>query len=251
MNFSGSQPNLVGPVMKETVYKVMKSNPTNNTVSDKVVCHITYFCKTYILENILIILIILCLVIFLMHRYSMSKTIKAERFNGENNLYKNNEDIEYKEKNKERNLYKEITDYQTRHLRYDDPPHMNPLMTPDDRNNQVNYAPDEKLINIPGVGLVDPKLLHPPKSNVPLNNVNYDYNNVYTNPSLSYYNGTYNTYSNAQDTDAINPYNWSNNFNTNTGAFVSPMTELNNKNLVDYQNILDNMNDNLIDAINQ
>ncbi len=230
--YSGKQPNLIGPVMKSTICKIMKQKPVNNTVSDKVVLYVTNFYENYIIENIALVLIIMCIVTFLIYRYNMiqSNINKKEKFI---NTDKNN------------NLFKDITDYQTRHLRYSNQPYMNPINTPDDKTHVVNYVPDEQPINVPGVGLIDPKLLHQPKSNIPLNNVNYDYNNVYNNPSLSYYNGTYNTYQNAMDTDITNPYNWSNEFNTNTSNFVSPMTDLNNQNLIDYQNILDNMNNNL------
>lgn len=234
--YSGKQPNLIGPVMKSTVCKVMKQKPVNNTVSDKVILCVTTFYKDYVVENLFIIILLLCVVIFLIHRYNMSKNGKEG--------YKNNKETF------DKNLFNEVTDYQTRHLIYDDPPHMNPIMTPDNQKYKVNYVPDDHLINVPGVGLIDPKLLNPPKPDVPFNNVNYDYNNVYTDPSRSYYNGTYDTYKNAQDTDAVNPYDWSNNFNTNTGAFVSPMTDLNNQNLVDYQNLLDEKKNNLLHAIN-
>lgn len=229
--YSGKQPNLIGPVMKSTICKIMKQKPVNNTVSDKVISGVTNFYNNYIIENIVLVLIIICIVTFLIYRYNVVQS-KKEKFINTNNQLNNDS-------------FKDITDYQTRHLRYSTQPHMNPINTPDNEKNPVNYVPDEQHINIPGVGLIDPKLLHPPKSNQPFNNADYDYNNVYNNPSLAYYNGTYNTYQNATDSDIIHPYSWSNEFNTNTGSFVGPMTDLNNQNLVDYQNILDNMNNNL------
>ncbi len=61
--------------------------------------------------------------------------------------------------------------------------------------------------------------------------------------------GTYNTYADAKDTNIVNPYGWSNNFNTTTGSFITGMTDMNRQNVYDYQTILDNMNGNLVDGL--
>jgi|688.fasta_scaffold597670_2 hypothetical protein len=235
--YSGKQPNLIGPIMKITMSKVMKKPNINNTVSDKVTSYISKFYKDYIVDNKIIISVILIFVIFLAYRYYNKqniKTIKKEKFTASEN----------------KNLFKEIMEYQTKHLKHDNPPSMNPLESPNDDKDEVLYPPDPLPVNIPGSGIVYSRNIYEkPQSNQPFNNTNYNYNNVYENSSRSYHNGTYDTYQNAQDTDIINPFGWSNNFNTNMSNFISPMTNMNNQVSIDYQSILDNMQGNLTDSL--
>lgn len=241
--YSGKQPNLIGPIMKSTVCKIMKKPTINNTVSDKVTTYLSEFYKDYVIDNKIVICIILMFLLFLVYRYYNNKTKKIDE------IAKSKENFS-SEAEERKNLLKEFEDYQIKHLRYSNPPAMNPLDSPDDQKDDVFYPPDPLPINIPGTGFVYSRNIYDqPKSNVPLNNVNYDYNNVYSNPSRSYNNGTYDTYQNAQDTNIINPYSWSNNFNTNTGNFVSPMTNMNNQVTIDYQSILDNTNENLVNSL--
>ena len=139
---------------------------------------------------------------------------------------------------------------QTSHLRYDTQPSFNRLYSVDQQKEPVNYPPSPLPINIPDLGIVYTKDLYGyPKPFPNLNSPNYNYNNVYTNPQLAYYNGTYNTYKNAQDTNIINPLGYPTNFNTSTGDFINHMTNANKQNIVDYQTILDNINGNLVDAL--
>jgi len=236
--YSGKQPNLIGPVMKSTICRVIKKPNINNTVSDKIATYMSDLYKDYIVDNKVIIFIILIFVSFLIYRYyntkaKVEKEKKAESFSSE-----------------EGNLLKNIHEYQTKHLKYDNPPSMNPLDSPADNEDIVNYPPDPLPINIPGEGMVFARDIYPPpRHETPFNHVNYNHDNVYENQSRSYNAGTYNTYQNAQDTNIVNPYGWSNNFNTNTGNFVSPMTNMNNQVLIDYQSILDNQQGNLTNAL--
>lgn len=234
-------PNLVGPIMKTTICKIVKKPKINNTVSDKISSYISEVYNGYISENKIIIFIILAFVVFLIYKY-YNKTPKKE--------------IDEKEKqkelftNEEYNLLKEIEDYQTKHLLYDNPPSMNPTMDPALQEDDVFYPPDPLPIRLPELGIVETRNIYPdPPSFQPLNNINYDYNNVYNNVSRSYNTGTYNTYQNAQDTNITNPYGWSNNFNTNTGNFVGPMTNMNMQSLGQYQAVKDNTTQNLLDAM--
>ena len=239
--YSGRRPNLIGPVMRSTVCKVSKSPNINNTVSDKITQYFSNIYNDYIVDHKLIIFIIIIFISFLIYRYYETK-------NKKNNNEKKKESFS----NQDYNLLKDIKEYQTRHLKYDTQPNQNPLYSTESQkdNVQVNYPPSPLPVNIPGDGFVYTRNLYPdPESYPPMNNSNYNYNNVYENPSRSYYNGTYNTYQAAQDTNIVNPFGWSNNFNTNTGRFVGPMTETNRQNLMDYQTILDNKNGNLIDSL--
>ena len=243
--YSGRQPNLIGPIMKSTVCKIMKNPTVNNTVSDKITNYLSDLYKDYIVDNKIIICIILAFVFFLIYRYCNNK---AKNTSDKENETKKPKELFSPEETK--NLLKEFEEYQIGNIRYDNPPAMNPLDSPDDQKDIVFYPPDPLPINIPGNGFVYSRNIYePPKSNIPFNNVNYDYNNVYSNPSRSYHNGTYNTYQNAQDTNIVNPYSWSNNFNTNSGNFVQPMTNMNNQVTIDYQSILDNTNENLVNAL--
>jgi len=223
------QPNLIGPVMKSTICTIVKNPTINNTVSDKVASYIGDLYKEYVVDNKFMVILIILTIICLVYRY-YNKPQSAEKFT----------------QNKDKNLLKEIEEYQLNKLRYDNPPAMNPLDSIEDNEDLIYYPPDPLPVNIPGKGLQYSRDIYntPTKPN-PLNHVNYNHKNVYENPSRQYHTGTYNTYQNAQDTDILNPYNWSNNFNTNTGNFVGPMTDQNNKVLTDYQSIVDNTNNNL------
>ena len=235
--YSGKKPNLIGPIMKSTVIKIVKKPNVNNTVSDKVTTYVSNIYDQYIAENKMIVLILILLTIFLVYRYYDTKNKKE---NQEKETFSN----------QDYNLIKDIKDYQTRHLRYDTQPVMNPTKSESVQRENVNYPPDPLPVNIPNTGFVYTRNLYEnPPAYEPINFTNYNHDNVYENPSRSYYNGTYNTYQDAQDTNIVNPYGWSNNFNTNTGNFVGGMTEANRQNLYNYQAVTDNENKNLVDAL--
>lgn len=237
--YTGKQPNLVGPIMKSTVNKVTKLQPSNNTISDKITTYVNDFYNTYIAENKMIVLVLLLAIIYLIYRYYSVKEKKpmiTEKFD-------QNDD--------EKNLMDDIMEYQTRHLRYDNPPSMNPTQPLEDQEDDVFYPPDPLPIRLPEKGIVYTRNIYEnPPAYPPMNHTNYDYDNVYKNSSRSYYDGTYNTYQNAKDTNIINPYDWSNNFNTNTGKFVTGMTNTNAQVMNEYQTGIDNKNGNLINALN-
>lgn len=236
--YSGKQPNLIGPIMKNTVCTVMKRPVINNTVSDKVSTYVSRLYQDYIVENKIVLFILAVFVGFLIYRYYNKNQTKEKK--------------ETKEKfsNEESSLMKEIRQYQTQHLQYDNPPSMNPTEPPSQQEDEVFYPPDPLPINIPGSGFVYSRNIYNQPTKFPeFNNAPYDHNNVYNYPSNSFYNGTYNTYQGAQNTDIVNPFGWSNQFNTNSGGFVNPMTNLNMENMIDYQTILDNNNNNLTNAL--
>lgn len=224
---SGKQPNLVGPIMKSTVNKVIKKPVINSTISDKITAYVSDFYNNYIMENKLLVFIVIAAVAFLIYRYYNTKNKKTqEPFSKEEN-----------------NLLKDIKEYQTKLVKTNDPPHMNPILPPSKQEEdiKVNYPPDPLPVNLPETGIVYTRNIYKDPPPYPsLNNVPYDYNNVYKYQSLSNYAGAYNTYQDAQDTTIKNPYNWSNNFNTNTGNFVSDMTNTNRNVLADYQTSIDN-----------
>lgn len=237
--YSGKQPNLIGPIMKSTVCQAIKRPVVNNTVSDKISTYVSGWYQDYIVENKIVLFVIAIFVGFLIYRYynkiPSKKITKAtnEGFSGEDS-----------------NLMKEIRYYQTQHLQFDNPPNMNPTKSPSEQENDVYYPPDPLPINIPGTGFVYTRDIYDKPNKFPqFNNTQYDHNNVYNFPSNSFYNGTYGTYQNAKNTDMVHPFGWSNSFNTNSGDFVNPMTNLNMQNMVDYQTILDNTNNNLVNAL--
>jgi hypothetical protein len=233
--YSKSRPNLILPEFKKSVYKLVKKNSTNSTISEKISNMMYEFYKSYIESNRVMVTVIILVVIFLLYRYynKEDQQNKKEQFTPE----------EYK-------ILDQIQSSQTAHLRYDKQPSFNPLYPVNPQHEKVYYPPDPLPINIPKSGIVYARNLYEDPSNFEnLNPPNYDYNSVYDNSSRSYYNGTYNTYKNAQDTNIINPYGYLNNFNTSTGDFIGQSTYANQKNLVDYQSILDNVNGNLNDAL--
>lgn len=234
--YSGKQPNLIGPVMKHTICKVIKKPQINNTVSDKISNFMSNLYKTYIMQNKLLIFIVILIIGFLFYRYYNTKSSKKE--NPE------------KFANQDYNLMKDIRDYQTRNLIFDTPQTMNPIEPVEKQKEEVYYPPSPLPINIPGDGIVYTRNLYAnPKPYTPINSVDYNYNNVYTNPSRSYYAGSYDTYKNPEDTNIVNPLGWPNDFNGATGKFINEMTRDNHRVLTDYQTILDTSRGNLIDGL--
>jgi hypothetical protein len=235
--FSNSKPDLVGPKVRKSVYNIMKTDVTNATISDKISLMLTDFYKDYISENKTIFIIVVLIVLFLLYRYYNKEKQK-------------NKDYTEKFTIDEQNIIDNIMNDQTSHLKLDTQPSFNNLQSVNDQHEDINYPPMPIPLNIPNKGIVytkNPYTYPSPPTN--LNNPNYDYNDVYKNKSRSYYSGTHNPYKNAQDTDIVNPYGWSNRFNTDTGAFITNMTDANNQNIIDYQTVLDNMEGNLIDGL--
>jgi len=232
--FSKTNPNLIDPRMRRTFHKIIKKNPLNYTISEKISEMIKQLYKTYIQNNKLIIIVCITILTFLVYRYYNKKqdTEKFQTEFGEDDYLMN--DI----------------NSQTNHLRYDTQPSFNNLHSIKGQEQPIYYPPNELPINLPNDGIQYKRDIYDGQFKPEiLNTPNYDYNNVYTNKSRSYYNGTYNTYHNAKDTDIVNPLGYSNKFNTTTGNFIKGMTDDNEKVITDYREIIDSMEGNLIDSL--
>lgn len=209
--FSDSKPNLIGPKTKLTIDNMMKSQNYNYIISNKISSFFSVIFNDYIFEYKYTLLFILIITILLIWRYRYYtryvKLLKKENFN-------------------EDNLFNEISFEQVKHLLKSKQPSVNPLKSINkqskikcNKENIINNTPITQFQN--------------------LNTPNYNYDYPYDN-AREYYNGTYNTYENAQDTSIQHPYDFPTNFNTSTGDFVDYMTYMNDKNIVDYRTILDN-----------
>jgi hypothetical protein len=240
--YANSKPSLIGANMKKTVNKIMKNESYTGTISDKLSHYIDELYKDNIKNNKFVVFVLVAVIFFLLYRYynRASKVQRTEEFYTDNTYRTMNE----------------ITD-QTNHLNYQPQPHFNRLQSVNKQlhNTTVSYPPDPLPINIPSEGIIytrgtasDPtgNWRHPYPN---LNNPDYDYNNVYKYPQRAYYNGTYNTYADAVDTSIPNPLGYPNNFNTSTGDFIVQSTNANEKSILDYQTIINNMNNNLIDNL--
>lgn len=236
------KPNLIGPVMKTTVCKIIKQPQINNTISDKVMTYFSDIYNEYISNNKALVILILLFVGFLIYRY-YNKTESFKKNQKEN--YENNENTDISKRND--NFLRELQEYQTKHLQIDNPPSMNPLISILDQNqNDIIHYPPEKLPiridnNIEFRRDISNQIFKPDALNSPTN-----YN---PGEDRSYYNGTLNTYLNAQNTEIQNPFGWSNDFNTNIGNFVTPMTQMNMQNVADLQRIHDTEQQNLINSL--
>ncbi len=239
--FSNSKPDLVGPKVRKSVYKIMKTDIDNATISDRISSMITNFYKDYISEHKLLFFFAVSIIVFLLYRYYTKEKLKTQV---------NKEETKEKFTVEEQKIIDDIMINQTSHLKLDTQPSFNRLESVNEQHEDVNYPPMPIALNIPDKGLVytkNPYAYPTPFKN--LNNPDYDYNDVYTKKSRAYYSGTYNPYENAQDTNIVNPFGWSNRFNTDTGAFITGMTDANKQNIIDYQAILDNMEGTLIDGL--
>jgi hypothetical protein len=236
--FSNSKPDLVNPIVRKSVFKIMKSDTSNTTISDKISSILTSFYTDFISENKTAFSIIVIMTVFLLYRYYNKKK-----------LSKNKQSTEQFSVD-EQQIINNIMNEQTEHLKLDSQPSFNNLESVNKQHEDINYPPEPIPMNIPDKGIVLTKSISPyPPQFENLNNPEYDYDDVYKNKSRSYYSGTHNPYENAQDTDIVNPMGWSNRFNSDTGAFITNMTNTNKQNINDYQTILDNMEGNLIQGL--
>lgn len=267
--YSNSRPDLIGGQMKKTVYKVMKKKSNNVTVSDKVSGMLSVFYQDYIGKNKFAILILLLCVAFLAYRYynkedkdESSEDLDKEPFNPIllNDFSGTNVDSQYTFDTKDigysgyidKSLFNEVTKEQTQHLAnannmHDSQPSFNPTQSVASQYEPVNYPPEPIPMNIPGKGIVPVKNYFGdrPKPFPPTTKFDYDYDNVHDYPNLSYYSGTHNTYGGDQtknQSSFVNPLGFSTQFNQTTGEFVNQMTDANQRNLYDYQTIIDSMN---------
>lgn len=230
------KPNLIDLNVKQSIYKLIKDTNDKKTISDRISEFLTCIYKDYFIENKLLCFIFVITIIFLCYRYFNKKNTKKNTKNKKNT---------------------EQFSSQTNHLLYSQQPSFNPLYSVNgqiNRNEQVNYPPELLPINIPNRnGLTYTNNLYNnepiPFNNSENNTDNYNYNNAYENKGLSYYTGTLNTYDNSTNSNMINSLGYPTNFNITTGDFVNKMTDANVKNVTDYQNILDDMQGKLENAV--
>ena len=230
--YSNSKPALLGDNMQNVFKKLIQEGPKKTTISDKISGGSITFYNNYISPHKWLYLFFFLVVVFLIYRYYSKKS--REAFSPA-----------------ESSIIPEITGTQTAHLRYDTQPTMNPLFPVALQQEQVNYPPEPLPINIPNEGIIYARNIYDdPKPYPPMNAPeNYDYNNVYTYPSRSYYNGTFNTYDKPAESDIINPLGFNTRFNATTGDFIGKMTNDNARVMLTYQQIIDNTEGNLINAL--
>lgn len=262
--YSNAEPNLIGSIVRKTIYKVIKKKSNNSTISDKISNMMDDFYKKYICDCKLIVLVLAAIFVMLLCRYydkqnkkdqTKVTTYSKPKSKEEEDLYielgiDNDEYTSENLTNKKDNILSNNIHDQTSHLKYNSQPSFNNLQSVNSQFDSVEYIPNSTPINIPGLGFVPDKSLYPyskPYEN--LNNPNYNYADVYKNPSRSYYNGTYDTYDNAQDTNIMNPLGFSNDFNSTTGNFIGGMTAANKQNIIDYKQLLDNTNSDLLNSV--
>lgn len=103
--YYGKTPNLIGPIMKSTVSKIVKAPVVNNTVSDKITSYISDFYETYIVENKIVIIIMLIIIGFLVYRYY---NVSSKSITKTKNIDNKNQNIN----NEQNNLLTEIQNFQ-------------------------------------------------------------------------------------------------------------------------------------------
>jgi len=226
--FSKSQPNLIDADIKKKVFKIIqKKYISKYTISEKISHLMSYMYKHFVQENKGLVIFVVVIVLFLVYRY-YNKSPKTEKYTNNNTVLA------------------DLTNAMTKHLVYNKQPSFDRLKSVDEQQTEhINYPPTPLPINLSGDKVVLAKDLYKVDKFPTLNTPKYDYDNVYTDPSRSYYTGTYNTYQNAQDTDIKNPLGFSNAFNTTTGNFITQMTDANKQNISDFQGVIDNRDNNL------
>ena len=238
--------NLIAGKIKQSVNDAMSKTVSSLTVSDRVSDIGSNFYDRYIKDWTLIAIVVTAILFMLVCRY-YDKSDRGD-FDRDTTNKVNNEPFT----SEEQRIMKELIADQTKNLKYDDPPHFNKLQSVNQQQQYINYPPQVLPLNLPGVGQTYNHSYNPSNSNYTyppqyqnLNTPTYDYNNVYSYPDRSYYNGTLDTYQGAEDTNITNPLGFSNDFNSTTGSFISGMTGANRENVIEYQQILENMKNNL------
>lgn len=232
--YSGKQPNLIGPVMKDTMDKIINNTNPNPTVSDKINNLVSDLYTNYIAPNLILIIIIIAIIAWLVYRYfnKKEKVSREERYENEKPITS-------------QNLIRELEKEANRNM-MDETIRMNPMLSPEDNGVEMNYVADEiPLRFVPGQNL-----LQPPKPYVQpdprFNTIPYDPSRFADTRLVTA--GTIDTYANVKDSDMIHPYGWDTNFNQTSGSYVSGMVDLNNQAISDLNAITDSNQQNMSDG---
>lgn len=165
--YYGNTPNLIGPIMKTTVTKIIKNPVVNNTISDKVTSFVSDFYGSYIAENKLIIFILLLIILFLGYRYYQNKN-KNNRIE---TIAPNISDPEvYIDKyNEKSNLYKQLQYYQLKNKELDEKiMELNKLKDDVDKLRELSDHTNNNEILLPDSGFYNNNTMQPisnPNSN--------------------------------------------------------------------------------------
>lgn len=232
--YSGKQPNLIGPIMKDTMDKIINNTNPNPTISDKVNNLVSGFYNDYIAPHLILIIIIIIIAGWLIYRY-FNKKHKSEQYENQSIQFDDTEKINT-------NLLQELEKYANKNME-NETIRMNPMLTPEDNGVEMNYVADEiPLRFVPGQNLIQP-----PKPYVQpdprFNTIPYDPSRFADTRLVTA--GTVDTYAGVKDTDMVSPYGWDTNFNKTSGSYVSGMVDLNNQALSDLDMIRDTNQQNM------
>lgn len=82
--YSGKQPDLIGPIMKNNFAKITKTKIQSNTISDQISGSLGDFYYSYIQPYLFIIIIIILILVYLFYRYYNKKQKKSLKKNKKN-----------------------------------------------------------------------------------------------------------------------------------------------------------------------
>jgi len=185
----------------------------------------------------------------------------------------NHDNIDLNVERKMENVRNKIKN-QTSHLLINNQPTFNPLypINTKEPNSNINYLPDYipiysngRVIYEPNkekLNIINGKNLNCGKKSCDVDvdksygvgvnkysGLNDGLNNLYKNPSLSYYTGLTNSYSNVKDMDDVNQLGYSNAFNSSTGSFVNSMIHMNKRNVNNYGDEVNFKKNNMINNV--
>ncbi len=195
--FSGSVPNLIS---KRSIKNIEKIANIKNPIKEvSIFDSINSFYNNFIEPNIFILSMLFIFIIFLIYKYYAKNNITKNQYNPEN-----------------------IENFRAM---------FNPNLPIDIQNSYVNYLPDKIPSTIDGelVSYDDLVKKEEPEYRYPPFIENTENRDIYT--------GTYNTYQNSQDSAIPHPFGWPMNYNSSTEKSIKYMTNLNQKNLDDLNDI--------------
>lgn len=223
--YSNTKPQLISLKLRRDLNRPTGNQINSHIINDNITTFIMYIYKEYVEPNFILLVIISFISFILYHRYLETQKQKNEQFNEIEEV----EDILDKLDEES----KQVSNPGIQNL-----PTFNPLYS---TQSQQQYHTNLD-VNSDRQNQYNTHLQEQPNPIGNLYDFNYNYNNVYENPTRNYYSGNVNTYQNAQDSSIPNPHGYVTNYNTSTNDFGSYSTKQNNNTVEDYNDIITKMN---------
>lgn len=273
--FSDSKPNLVASSTRESINKYfLKDNKPIDTVDgvDEFKAGARKFYDIHIRPRRFFIYMLIILGVALYIRYSVEEEeeefddideflesdIKKEKIKEKKENIKPLHSVKSDHKDSQNDRYRdELSDRYSGHQPYPEvaypgctncsthQPSFNPhySINSPQNPNYVKYPPSNLSLHDQGQVVFTDQFIHPVAPQEPIRTAPSMGLNMANVPDLSYHQTPVSFH--PQPSSIINPYNYSNDFNTHTANFANQMSEQNNVDIASYYNMINNNSDDL------